>query len=93
MTVQRFLFVIDGISTWVGKAAAWLMIMLTVVVCAEVFKRYILNMPTSWIFDLNNMLYGTLFMLAGLRFAEDGKLAWTASWVSPFNGALLERGA
>jgi hypothetical protein len=36
---------------------------------------------------------GTLFMLAGLRFAEDGKLAWTASWVSPFNGALLERGA
>ncbi len=65
MTVQRFLFVIDGISTWVGKAAAWLMIVLTVVVCAEVFKRYILNMPTSWIFDLNNMLYGTLFMLAG----------------------------
>jgi TRAP-type mannitol/chloroaromatic compound transport system permease small subunit len=65
MTVQRFLFVIDGISTWVGKAAAWLMIVLMLVVCAEVFKRYILNMPTSWIFDLNNMLYGSLFMLAG----------------------------
>lgn len=65
MTVQRFLFAIDGISTWVGKAASWLMIVLMVVVCAEVFKRYILNMPTSWIFDLNNMLYGSLFMLAG----------------------------
>ena len=65
MTVQRFLFIIDGISTWVGKAAAWLMIALMVVVCAEVFKRYLLNMPTAWIFDLNNMLYGTLFMLAG----------------------------
>ena len=65
MTVQRFLFIIDGISTRVGKAAAWLMIALMVVVCAEVFKRYILNMPTAWIFDLNNMLYGTLFMLAG----------------------------
>lgn len=36
---------------------------------------------------------GSLFMLAGLRFAEDGKLAWTASWVTPFNGAKLERGA
>ncbi len=36
---------------------------------------------------------GSLFMLAGLRFAEDGKLAWTASWVTPFNGARLERGA
>ena len=36
---------------------------------------------------------GTLFMLAGLRFAEDGRLGWTASWVSPFSGARLERGA
>lgn len=65
MTVQRFLYIIDGISTWVGKAASWLMIALMTVVCIEVFKRYIMNMPTSWIFDLNNMLYGTLFMLAG----------------------------
>jgi TRAP-type mannitol/chloroaromatic compound transport system permease small subunit len=35
------------------------------VVCVEVFKRYILNAPTAWIFDLDNMLYGTLFMLCG----------------------------
>ena len=34
-------------------------------VCAEVFKRYIMNMPTAWIFDASNMFYGTLFMLAG----------------------------
>src|SRR5467141_1702892 len=65
MNVQRFLHAIDGISTWVGKAAAWLIIGLMVLVCAEVFKRYIMNMPTSWIFDLDNMLYGTLFMLCG----------------------------
>jgi hypothetical protein len=37
--------------------------------------------------------HGTLFMLAAMRFAEDGRLGWTASWVSPFNGAHLERGA
>ena len=36
-----------------------------VVVCVEVFKRYILNAPTAWIFDAENMLYGSLFMLAG----------------------------
>jgi TRAP-type mannitol/chloroaromatic compound transport system permease small subunit len=30
-----------------------------------VFKRYILNAPTAWIFDAENMLYGSLFMLAG----------------------------
>ncbi|HZD28693.1 MAG TPA: TRAP transporter small permease subunit, partial [Xanthobacteraceae bacterium] len=65
MSVQSILHAIDGISTWVGKAAAWLIIALMTVVCVEVFKRYILNAPTAWIFDLDNMLYGTLFMLAG----------------------------
>src|SRR6476660_1016373 len=65
MTVQRFLHAIDGISTWVGKAASWLIIALMTVVCIEVFKRYILNAPTAWIFDADNMLYGSLFMLAG----------------------------
>jgi hypothetical protein len=35
---------------------------------------------------------GGLFMLAGLRFVEDGALAWTASWVAPFSGASLSRG-
>ena len=65
MNVQKFLHTIDGISTWVGKAAAWLIMALMFVVCIEVFKRYILNAPTAWIFDLDNMLYGTLFMMCG----------------------------
>jgi TRAP-type mannitol/chloroaromatic compound transport system permease small subunit len=65
MNVQRFLYFIDGISTWVGKAAAWLIIGLMTVVCVEVFKRYIMNMPTAWIFDADNIIYGTLFMLCG----------------------------
>src|SRR6201747_2574092 len=65
MSVQSVLHTIDGISTWFGKAAAWLIIVLMTVVCVEVFKRYILSAPTAWIFDLDNMLYGTLFMLCG----------------------------
>jgi TRAP-type mannitol/chloroaromatic compound transport system permease small subunit len=65
MSVQNVLHIIDGVSTWVGKAASWLIVILMTVVCVEVFKRYILNAPTAWIFDLDNMLYGTLFMLCG----------------------------
>jgi TRAP-type mannitol/chloroaromatic compound transport system permease small subunit len=65
MTVQRFLYAIDEISTWLGKAAAWLIVLLMSVVCVEVFKRYIMNTPTAWIFDLDNIIYGTLFMLGG----------------------------
>src|SRR5688500_7433534 len=65
MNVQRFLHTVDAISTWVGKAAAWLIIGLMTLVCVEVFKRYILIAPTAWIYDASNMFYGTLFMLAG----------------------------
>jgi TRAP-type mannitol/chloroaromatic compound transport system permease small subunit len=65
MNVQGVLHTIDGISTWVGKAFAWLMILLMTMVCVEVFKRYILNAPTAWIFDAENMLYGTCFMMCG----------------------------
>jgi TRAP-type mannitol/chloroaromatic compound transport system permease small subunit len=65
MSVQKLLYTIDAISTWVGKATAWLMILLMSVVCIEVFKRYAVNMPTAWIFDAENMMYGTLFMLCG----------------------------
>src|SRR5262245_34417184 len=65
MRVQRFLLLADRISTWCGKIFAWIILLLTIVVCAEVFKRYILNAPTAWIFDATTMMYGTLFMMCG----------------------------
>src|SRR5574341_1488759 len=65
MNPQRLLHAIDEASYWSGRAFAWLIVALTFVVSIEVFKRYILNAPTAWIFDFNNMLYGTLFMMCG----------------------------
>jgi TRAP-type mannitol/chloroaromatic compound transport system permease small subunit len=65
MNVQRFLHTADRISTWAGKVSSWLIIGLMLVVCVEVFKRYILNAPTAFIYDINNMMYGTLFMMCG----------------------------
>jgi len=65
MNAQRLLRAIDQVSYWSGKAFAWLIVAATGVISVEVFKRYILNAPTAWIFDLNNMLYGTLFMMCG----------------------------
>jgi TRAP-type mannitol/chloroaromatic compound transport system permease small subunit len=65
MNSTRLIRAVDVFSYWGGKAAAWLIMALTFVVSIEVFKRYILNAPTAWIFDFNNMLYGTLFMMCG----------------------------
>lgn len=63
--MSRLIRALDLVSYWSGKAFAWLIVALTFVVSIEVFKRYILNAPTAWIFDFNNMLYGTLFMMCG----------------------------
>jgi TRAP-type mannitol/chloroaromatic compound transport system permease small subunit len=73
MQVERWLKTADRISTFAGKTFAWLIVLLMLVVCVEVFKRYILNAPTAFIFDLNNMMYGTLFMMCGAyTLAQDG---------------------
>jgi len=65
MNAGRFVRFADQVSTWTGKAAAWLIVLLMFVVCIEVFKRYIMNAPTAWIYDVDNMMYGTLFMMCG----------------------------
>jgi TRAP-type mannitol/chloroaromatic compound transport system permease small subunit len=65
MNAQHLLHAIDDVSYWSGKTFSWLIVAATFVISVEVFKRYILNAPTAWIFDLNNMLYGTLFMMTG----------------------------
>jgi len=71
--MERLLHAAEGISTWVGKAFAWLIVVLMLLVVTEVFKRYVLNMPTAWVFDASNMLYGTLFMMGGAyALAHDG---------------------
>jgi TRAP-type mannitol/chloroaromatic compound transport system permease small subunit len=63
--MERFIFIIDSFTAWVGKAFAWLILLLSIGVAYEVFVRYALRDPTSWAFDISYMMYGTLFMMAG----------------------------
>ena len=63
--MTRFLFLIDSLSTWVGKAFAWLILVLTFGISYEVFVRYALRAPTTWAFDFSYINYGALFLMAG----------------------------
>ncbi|MFZ1058696.1 MAG: TRAP transporter small permease subunit [Candidatus Rokuibacteriota bacterium] len=63
--MTRFLFFIDSLSTWVGKAFAWLILVLTFGVSYEVFVRYVLRAPTTWAFDIAYITYGAMFLMAG----------------------------
>jgi TRAP-type mannitol/chloroaromatic compound transport system permease small subunit len=64
-TMQRFLISVDKLSTLVGHAFSFLIVVLTLQVSWEVFSRYVLDDPHAWAFDAMIMLYGTLFMMAG----------------------------
>jgi TRAP-type mannitol/chloroaromatic compound transport system permease small subunit len=59
------ILLIDSISSWVAKAFAWCIMIMTFGISYEVFMRYILSDPTPWAFDLSYMMYGALFMMAG----------------------------
>ncbi len=63
--MEQFIFFIDKVTAWVGKAFAWCIMIMTLGVSYEVFVRYLLRDPTSWAFDISYMMYGTLFMMAG----------------------------
>ncbi|MBK1612107.1 hypothetical protein CKO44_01315 [Rubrivivax gelatinosus] len=63
--MQRLLLTVDRLSTWMGQAFAWSIVLLTFGISAEVFSRYVLNEPHDWALNGQIMLYGVLFMMAG----------------------------
>lgn len=71
--MQSILVGIDRFNTWIGQLFGWLVLALTLFVSYEVFSRYVLGAPHAWSFDFMNMLYGSLFMMAGAyTLAKDG---------------------
>jgi len=63
--MQKLFLAVDRFNTRIGHFFAWLIVALTGLICWEVFSRYALNSPHPWAFDVQIMLYGTLFMMAG----------------------------
>jgi TRAP-type mannitol/chloroaromatic compound transport system permease small subunit len=65
MDMQKLLLAVDRFSTFMGQLFSWLIIALTALITWEVYSRYVLNTPHAWALDVQIMLYGTLFMMAG----------------------------
>jgi len=63
--MQKLLLAVDRLSTWLGQVFAWAIILLTLMISWEVYSRYVLNSPHDWALNLQIMMYGTLFMMAG----------------------------
>lgn len=73
--MQRFLFFIDGISMWSGKATAWVVLLMTLLVAYDITMRKLstpLGAPIhaiwftyNYSYDMSYYLYGIFFMLGG----------------------------
>ena len=63
--MQKLMLLVDKVSTFVGQAMSWLIVVLTLLISWEVFSRYVLSTPHAWAFDVMLMCYGTMFMMAG----------------------------
>lgn len=63
--MQGMLLAVDRLSTWIGQAFSWTIVLLTALITWEVFSRYALNQPHDWALNGQIMLYGVLFMMSG----------------------------
>ena len=55
----------DTLSTSMGKAFSWCIVILMGGTCYEVIMAYAFNAPTLWNFDFSLQMYGAIFMMAG----------------------------
>jgi TRAP-type mannitol/chloroaromatic compound transport system permease small subunit len=60
----------DLISRVAGRAIAFLVPIMTLVICYEVVSRYFFNAPTIWAYDLSIFMFGYVVLLTGAYVQE-----------------------
>ena len=63
--MNSFIKFADTLSSSMGKAFSWCIVILMGGTCYEVVMAYVFNAPTLWNFDFSLQMYGAIFMMAG----------------------------
>ena len=63
--MRKFITFADKLSTSVGKAFAWCIVILMGGTVYEVVMAYAFNAPTLWNFDFSLQMYGAILMMSG----------------------------
>jgi len=72
-SMNRIILIIEKIITAIGKAAAWAIIPLMLIMVFEVVTRRMLNHPSVWTFETSTQLYGFHFMILGALTLQMGR--------------------
>ena len=54
---------IDQFNSFIGKSVAWFTTILVLLICTDVFMRYIFNFTKTWVIELEWHLFGLIFLL------------------------------
>ena len=63
--MRSFISFADHLSTSIGKAFSWCIVILMGGTVYEVIMAYVFNSPTLWNFDFSMQMYGAILMMSG----------------------------
>ena len=61
--LNRFIKFVDGLNKWVGCIVNWFTTLLVLVVCYDVFTRYLLEESSVAVQELEWYIFGIIFLL------------------------------
>ncbi len=71
--MDRFITVVDKINDWVGKSVSWLSLLLVLLVCFDVARRFLLNRTDAWIMEVQWHMFGMIFLLGAAYTFKESK--------------------
>ena len=80
--MRAYIKLADTLSTSIGKAFSWCIVILMGGTCYEVMMAYVFNKPTLWNFDFSMQMYGAILMMpfeAVKPFLKVGMHSWDTS--------------
>lgn len=54
--LSLYVAIMDRLSDWTGRLAAWSFFAVGIFICYEVFMRYVLVMPTIWVNEVSRII-------------------------------------
>ncbi len=94
-TLQRLIGAIEFISEWSGRAVAWLVLAMTLVIGYDVAMRYLFQTGSVALQELEWHLFALLFLLgAAYTFKHDGHVRvdifYNSAWMTERRRAMID---
>jgi TRAP-type mannitol/chloroaromatic compound transport system permease small subunit len=65
LPVKKLASYIDTLNEWVGKIIPYAVVPMILFMLFEVICRYLLNAPTTWVWQVNTLIYNGMLIICG----------------------------